>query len=178
MTKSKFSAFFPYYFHVFSAFFQLRIFSAFVMRRSAKNLRRKCGNPQRMRRSEVRAILVTRGDFNVFVLVLKPLPVEEVWTRDNFRNKLIVQSLQNEKCSDLKLGLKQTSNLSKWFGYIFPFTFSQNSNVVGGTSPNLRIWRNSWRCGMHVTSENLTCIVVSRKAIGLRLSFIHQEPGW
>ena len=25
------------------------------------------------------------------------------------------------------LGLKQTCNLSKWFGYIFPFTFSQNS---------------------------------------------------
>ena len=123
-------------------------------------------------------ILVTRGDFYVFVLVLKPSPVEEVWTHDNFRNKLIVQLLQNEKCSDLMLGLKQTSNLSKWFGYIFPFTFSQNSNVVGGSSPNLRIWRNSWRCGIHVTSENLTCIVVSRKVIGLRLSFIHQEQGW
>ena len=73
---------------------------------------------------------------------------------------------------------KQTSNLSKWFGYIFPFTFSQNSNVVGGTSPKLRIWRNSWRCGMHVASKNVTCIVVSRKVIGLRLSFIHQEQGW
>ena len=50
MTKSKFSAFSPYYFHVFSAFFQLRIFSAFVMRRSAKNcgenaeLRKGCGD--------------------------------------------------------------------------------------------------------------------------------------
>ena len=73
---------------------------------------------------------------------------------------------------------RQTSNLSKWFGYIFPFTFSQNSNMVGGPSPKLRIWRNSWRCGMHVASENVTCIVVSRKAIGLHLSFIHQEQGW
>ena len=45
-----FSVLFPCFLHVFSAFFQLRIFSAFVMRRSAKNcgenaeLRKGCGD--------------------------------------------------------------------------------------------------------------------------------------
>ena len=121
--KSKFSAFsaffsvlFPCFLCIFSTPHFLRLCYAEIR----KKLRRKCRTPQRMRRSEVRAILVTRGEFYVFVLVLKPLPVEEVWTCDNFRNKLIVQLLQNEKCSDLMLGLKQTSNLSKWFGIFFP----------------------------------------------------------
>ena len=47
MSKAKifvFSAFSPYYFHVFSAFFQLRIFAVFVMQRSAKNAE-KLRNP-------------------------------------------------------------------------------------------------------------------------------------
>ena len=50
MTKSKFSAFSPYYFHVFSTFSPYFFNSALVMRRSAKNcgenaeLRKGCGD--------------------------------------------------------------------------------------------------------------------------------------
>ena len=81
MTKSKFSAFSafsPYYFHVFSTFsphFFNSAFSPHFLRicyaEIRKKLRRKCGTPQRMRRSEVRAAAEEEEDLPDFLLPWK-----------------------------------------------------------------------------------------------------------
>ena len=67
MTKSKFSVLFPCFLHVFSSFFQLPIFSAFVMRRSAKN----CGENAELRKG--------CGDLRYGQLLPEPMLTDHQW---------------------------------------------------------------------------------------------------